>query len=195
MDDTHSITPPHYYHELLQKSNQMGFSMSSDVYIGSLLRTLVSSKPSGNFLELGTGMSLTTSWILEGLDKKSKCTTIDNDASLIAICKSYFENNPQVDIVCADGGEWLDNYKGESFDLIFADAWPGKYEHLDEALALVKIGGFYVIDDMTETKGWPDEHKKKASNLMRILAEREDFIITKMNWSTGIIIATRVVIN
>jgi predicted O-methyltransferase YrrM len=34
-----------------------------------------------------------------------------------------------------------------SFDLVFADAVPGKYEDLEGALAVVKAGGFYVIDE------------------------------------------------
>jgi len=52
-------------------------------------------------------------------------------------------------IRCEDGGEWLKNYQVKSFDLIFAGTWSGIYDELEETLALVAIGGFYVIDDMT----------------------------------------------
>ena len=36
----------------------------------------------------------------------------------------------------------------ETFDLIFADAMPGKYEHIDLAWKALSNGGFHVIDDM-----------------------------------------------
>jgi predicted O-methyltransferase YrrM len=41
------------------------------------------------------------------------------------------------------------NYQVKSFDLIFAGTWSGKYDELEETLALVAIGGSYVFDDMT----------------------------------------------
>ena len=34
------------------------------------------------------------------------------------------------------------------FDLIYADAWPGKFTHLDRALSLLTRGGIYFIDDL-----------------------------------------------
>jgi predicted O-methyltransferase YrrM len=38
----------------------------------------------------------------------------------------------------ADGYDWIQNYLGEKFDLIFADAMPGKYELFEETIGLVK---------------------------------------------------------
>jgi hypothetical protein len=36
----------------------------------------------------------------------------------------------------------------QSFDLIFADSWPGKFSALELALGMVKPSGFYLIDDL-----------------------------------------------
>ena len=77
-------------------------------------------------------------------------------------------------------------------DLIFADAWPGKYSHLDKTMSLIKIGGFYVIDDMKKQPNWPDGHEEKAKALVQILEQREDITITKMDWSTGLIVAVKI---
>ena len=49
------------YSEIERKSNEIGFKMSSDIYVRTLLKTLVSSKPKGHFLELGTGIDLSLS--------------------------------------------------------------------------------------------------------------------------------------
>ena len=57
--------------------------MASDLYTGSLLKTLAASKPSGRFLELGTGTGLATAWIIAGLDEKSSLISIENNESLM----------------------------------------------------------------------------------------------------------------
>jgi len=77
------------------------------------------------------------------------------------------------------------------FDFIFADTWPGKYHQLDETLALLKPGGLYVIDDMLPQANWPAGHDVKAAALIAILEQRTDLTITKLNWASGLIIATK----
>ena len=43
----------------------------------------MSSKPNGHFLELGTGIGLSLSWILSGMMGNSTCISLDNDPVLI----------------------------------------------------------------------------------------------------------------
>lgn len=191
MDQTKILDTPSIYPELLAKSEEIGFTMPSDMYIGTLLKTLISSKPAGNFLELGTGMSLSLAWMLEGMDKNSKLISIDNDQELIQIAEHFFWEEKRLQLICEDGEDWLSVYKGGKFDLIFADAWPGKYSFLDQTLALIKEGGFYVIDDMKSQPNWPTGHENNVSDLVAILESREDFTITKMDWSTGVIVAVK----
>ena len=165
--------------------------MASDLYIGTLLRTLISSKPKGHFLELGTGIGLSLSWMVEGMDRDSNLITVDNDKKLIEIAIDNFGNDDRIKIVNADGAEWIKNYNGKKFDLIFADAWPGKYGQLEETLQMLKVGGLYVIDDMTAQPNWPDGHQDNVIELINDLEHRENLTLTKMNWSTGIIIAVK----
>lgn len=184
-------TPP-LHAELLAKSQERGFDMGSDLGIGTLLKTLCRSKPGGHFLELGTGMSLSLVWMLEGLDAQASLISIDNDPELMAIAETYFGAHPQLELICTDGSEWLKQYTGPAFDLIFADAWPGKYNTLEETLALLKPGGFYVIDDMLPEPNWPEGHLEKAQALIQTLENRSDLVLSKMDWSTGIFIASKI---
>jgi hypothetical protein len=69
---------------------------------------------------------------------------------------------------------------------------PGKYTHLDDALALLKLGGLYVIDDMLPQPAWPEGHAEKVPALLAALESRKDLRVTKLNWSTGLILATKV---
>ncbi|MFX0557954.1 O-methyltransferase [Maribacter sp. CXY002] len=191
MQDANFKDIPKIHSEIERKSSEIGFTMPSDLYIGSLLKTLISSKKEAHVLELGTGIGLSLSWMIDGLDAKSTLITVDNDPELIEIAEAYFNHDQRVQIVCADGAKWIKNYKGDAFDLIFADAWPGKYSQIDEVLNLVKVGGYYVIDDMAHQPNWPEGHEDNVNRLLEYLEQREDFCLTKMNWSTGIVVAVR----
>ncbi len=191
MNDANILDIPKIHQEINRKSEEIGFTMPSDVYIGTLLKTLISSKPKGRFLELGTGIGLSLAWMIDGMDTDSKLITVDNDAELTHIAEQYFGNDKRIQIVCSDGTAWIHSNKEEKFDLIFADAWPGKYSEINEILNMVKIGGFYIIDDMTAQPNWPQGHQDNVDGLVEYLEQREDFTLTKLNWSTGLIIAVR----
>lgn len=191
MNDSIILNKPQNHAAIEKKSQEIGFTMPSDLYIGALLKTLVASKPRANLLELGTGASLSLSWMIDGMDAESTLTTIDNDPKLSEIARHFFGRDQRINIVCADGSEWLKNYQGAKFDLIFADAWPGKYSETEEALTLLHPGGLYVIDDMTAQPNWPEGHQENVNILLDYLENRSDFHLTKMNWSTGIIIAAK----
>lgn len=191
MNDANILDKPKIHAAIEAKSQEIGFTMPSDLYIGTLLKTLISSKPQANVLELGTGIGLSLSWMIDGLDANSTLTTVDNDPKLCDIAQDFFGADPRVNIVCMDGAEWIKNYEGKAFDLIFADAWPGKYSEIEETLALLKIGGFYVIDDMLAQPNWPNGHQEKVYALVNYLEQHPNLNLTKMNWSTGVIVAVK----
>jgi predicted O-methyltransferase YrrM len=193
MKDDNIQDIPTIHPQIEAKSKEIGFTMPSDLYIGTLLKTLMSSKPNGRFLELGTGIGLSLSWMIDGLQgKAAHLTSVDNDPELISIAEDFFNQNDQVSLVCQGGTEWIKAYTGAPFDLVFADAWPGKYSETDEILKLIKHGGFYIIDDMTAQPNWPEGHTDNVDWLVAYLEKREDFILTKMNWSTGVIVAAKI---
>lgn len=191
MNDLKILDKPLIHDRIEARSKEIGFSMPSDLYIGSLLKTLITSKKGANILELGTGIGLSLSWMIEGMDADSKLISVDNDPKLIEIAQSYFGEDERVSLVCQDGTDWIKEYRGEQFDLIFADAWPGKYSEIEEVLDLLKSGGFYVIDDMSAQPNWPTGHQENVERLVDYLEKREDLNLTKMCWSTGLIIAAK----
>jgi len=182
---------PMQYENIAEATRAIDFNMASDMQTGSLLKTLAASKPSGRILELGTGTGLATSWIIDGMDRESRLITIENNELLIDIARRAL-NDTRVEFVLADGYEWLQRYSGEKFDLVFADAMPGKYELFEETIGLVRPGGFYMIDDMLPQSNWPEGHANKVERFIEELDKRKDIILTKLNWSTGIIIVTKI---
>ncbi|RZL48105.1 MAG: methyltransferase domain-containing protein [Pedobacter sp.] len=186
------IKLPKHYAEIKLESTSIGFSMLSDLQTGSLLRTLVSSKPNGYFLEIGTGTGLSLTWMVDGIDNSSKIISIENTQEFQSIANTYFDNNENVELICEDANIWIKENQDKRFDLIFADAWPGKYETLTETLNLVKVGGFYIIDDMLPQPNWPAGHDQNVENLIDNLETLNFINLTKMNWSTGLVIITKI---
>ena len=68
MNDSIIPDKPEILPEIEAKSKEIEFSMPSDYYVGSLLKTLIASKPKSRLLELGTGIGLSLSWMIDGMD-------------------------------------------------------------------------------------------------------------------------------
>lgn len=182
---------PRKYDEIAVATTLAGFTMASDILTGSLLRTLAATKPGGTFLELGTGTGLSTSWILDGMDAQSTLVSVDNDEAFLSIAADLLGADQRMKLVCSDGGEWISENSGLTFDYIFADTWHGKYLMLSEALAMLKPGGLYIIDDMLPQPNWPEGHAAKATKLMAALESHPGLLLTGQRWSTGIVVAAK----
>ena len=191
MNDENAIQWPPKYLEVLKATQAMDFKMGSDVLTGNLLRTLVASKPGGRFLEIGTGTGLSASWILDGMDARSTLLSVDNNAEFSTVAGKYLGSDTRLTLKVVDGVEFLKSLESQSFDLIFADAWPGKYENLEAALRLVVPGGIYLVDDMLPQPNWPEGHQSAVDDLLAKLGSLKEFHTGKMNWSTGLVVCTR----
>jgi predicted O-methyltransferase YrrM len=189
LNDLVTRRPPKY-ERILARSEAVRFTMNSDVLTGALLRALVRTKPDGDFLELGTGCGLGTCWLLDGMSSRSRLLSVDHDPQVQTLAREELGADPRLTLHLGDGGEFLNACKTR-FDLIYADAWPGKYTHLDQALALLGPGGIYVIDDMLPQPAWPPNHAPNVARLLDTLEQREGLEIVRLTWSTGIVLAVK----
>jgi predicted O-methyltransferase YrrM len=156
-----------------------------------MLRMLAATKPGGRLLELGTGTGLATAWLLDGMDRDARLISVDVDPIWQAVARDVLGNDPQLEIVTADAADFLQRQARSSFDLIFADAMPGKYQLLDETLALLRPGGVYVIDDMLPQDNWHEGHAPKVPQLLADIADRTGFRMVSMAWSSGLALVAR----
>src|SRR5689334_23399983 len=106
MTDSVFADIPVQYESIAKATKAMEFNMASDMQTGSLLKTLVASKPSGSILELGTGTGLATAWMIDGLREKAKLITIENNELLLDIARKALQDT-RVEFVLADGYEWI----------------------------------------------------------------------------------------
>lgn len=182
---------PEKYAAIQQATQASGFTMSSDIATGSLLRTLAAAKPDGRFLELGTGTGLSTAWILDGMSRKSSLISIEKDEDFLRVARQYLGDDRRLHLILSEGGDWIEENPTLKFDYIFADTWPGKYRLLEEVLTMLTAGGIYIVDDMLPQPNWPEEHREKAANLLSELENRDDLVLTYQGWATGIIIGVK----
>jgi predicted O-methyltransferase YrrM len=191
MDDLGYIQQPAALDAILERTRALSFNMASEPRTGALLRTLAASKPSGRLLELGTGTGIATAWLLAGMDAGSTLMSVDTDAQVQAVAFECLGSDPRLSLVTEDGAAFLRRQPARRFDLVFADAMPGKYEALDDALAVVKAGGFYIIDDMLPQPNWPEGHAEKVPVLLERLTTDNRFVVAPLTWASGVAVAVR----
>jgi predicted O-methyltransferase YrrM len=185
------IDLPLRYSEILQRTKLLGFAMPSDLETGRWLRTLAASKPGGRLLELGTGTGLATAWLLDGMSADATLLSVDNDDQVQQVAMDLLGSDARLTLTCQDGAVFIKSLAGQVFDLIFADTWPGKFDHLDQALDLLGPGGLYLIDDLLPQPNWPADHAPKVPRLIAHLEARPDLTVVQMDWSTGLLMASR----
>ena len=191
MNDSDLSRRPEALDGILADTAALGFTMASEPKVGALLALLAASKPGGRFLELGTGTGHGTAWLLSGMDRGSTLETVDTDASIMAIARRHLGGDSRVAFHVMDGEAFLERAGAGTFDLIYADAWPGKFSHLDEALSLLAPGGIYVIDDLLPQPNWPEGHAPNVPVLVEDIERREGFVTVKLAWASGLMLVVR----
>ena len=172
-------------------TERIGFALASEPKTGALLRACAASKPGGRVLELGTGTGVGTAWLLDGMDAAARLISVDSDPQVQDVAKRHLAQDPRVTFHLGDGGAFLEQRRDTRFDLIYADAWPGKFTHLDLALSLLAAGGIYFIDDLLPQPNWPAGHAAKVAPLIANLESRHGFVATKLPWASGLMIVVR----
>ncbi len=191
MNDTNISHTPPALREIVADTEALSFNMISETRVGVLLAVLAASKPGGRLLELGTGTGHGTAWLLSGMDATATLDSVESEERLVAVARRHLGTDPRVRFHVTDGAAFLTGTNAKQFDLIYADTWPGKFTHLDEALALLAPGGIYVIDDLLPQANWPDGHAAKVPSLIDNIECRQDFATVRLAWASGLMLVVR----
>jgi predicted O-methyltransferase YrrM len=125
------------------------------------------------------------------MDSAATLFTVDDEANYVEIARRHLGHDRRVSFHVEKAAAFLRHVRERQFDLIFADTWAGKFDYLEDALALLGPGGLYVIDDLLPQPNWPDGHAPKVPVLVAQLERDPRLAVCKLSWSSGIIIATR----
>jgi predicted O-methyltransferase YrrM len=124
------------------------------------------------------------------MDRHSRLVSVDTDPNVQDVAKRNLGHDSRVTFHLGDAAAFLEG-STERFDLIYADAWPGKFTHLDRALSLLNPGGIYFIDDLLPQPNWPEGHAPRVPALIEDLEGRSGFVATKMAWASGLMMLVR----
>ncbi|HXD15609.1 MAG TPA: class I SAM-dependent methyltransferase [Vicinamibacterales bacterium] len=191
MNDLDVNRSPATFNAIVRETTAIGFNMISEPKVGALLAVLAASKPAGRLLELGTGTGHGTAWLMFGMDAASRLDSVDTDATVSAVAQRHLGADSRVTFHVADGADYIRRSLPGQVDLIYADAWPGKFTHLDEALALLRPGGIYLIDDLLPQPSWPEGHAPKVPRLIDDLERKSEFVSVKLAWASGLMMVVR----
>lgn len=165
------------------------WSLSSEPQTGALLRTLAASKPGGRILEVGAGVGVGTGWLLSGMDADSRLITLELFDGLAKACRSVVEVDPRAEVITADATEWLDQYDGPPFDLVFVDTTVTKFERRDLIFRHLKHGALFIADDLLPQEKWTDAHFPRVERFRAEIMAEPDLVPTLIDWASGIVVA------
>ena len=149
----HSDEEPEYLTKLERASNihLINGRMCSGHLQGRLLKMLVRMIRPQRVLELGTFSGYSALCIAEGLAEDAVIDTVEKDDELEDFITDSLAGSPhgrKVRLHIADALEFMKNAEAESYCLIFIDADKRKYdEYYEEALRILKKGGFIIADN------------------------------------------------
>jgi len=191
MNDAVFARTPQVLPAIQAEGARLGFAMASEPKTGALLAVLAASRPGGRLLEIGTGTGVGTAWLLSGMDASARLDTVDTDGAVVAVAQRHLGSDPRVAFRLEDGGAFLARAEPDTYDFVYADAWPGKFTHLDAALACLRQGGIYVIDDLLPQPNWPDGHAAKVDALVADLISKRGFVTVALAWASGVMLVVR----
>lgn len=171
----------------------MNFSMSCEDGVGRFLAMIANHLPAdAKVLELGTGVGVGTAWIVSGIGARNdiEVVSVELDDRLGASTAAYAWP-PYVQLEIADARTLVDN--PEAFDLIFADATPFKYEHIDAILNSLRPKGMIIVDDVdVSAAGNNEAATPRVAALRSVLLNHSQLLTVDLqNLASGVIVATK----
>lgn len=174
-----------------ERAKSSGFALSSDNGVGALLASLAAAvRPHGTIVELGTGAGVGLAWIVHGIGARTDVTvhTVDIDPTLLAATSAV--GWPRfVHFVEGDGARRVSELA--PVDLVFADAAGGKIDGLERTIDALRPGGILIVDDMDPSLHENDDLFDPINRVRRALIEHPDLVTAQLDFSTGVVIATK----
>lgn len=175
----------------LKRAEQAGFGMSCEPEVGRLLMVLAAAVPLfGRVLEMGSGAGVGAAWLATGLERRPdvEAISVEQDPSLIELART----GPWPERVRLVEGDVLRMIERLGrFDLIFADAQGGKWEGLERTVQALRAGGVLVVDDMHPMSEGNGSDAAIIEYVRQTLLNHPDLVTTELDWSSGVMMATR----
>jgi len=174
--------------------------MQVSPYEAQVLAWLTTISGAKRILEVGTFMGYSTLYMARALPKDGHITTLEKSDEHAKIAEAHCAQDTRINVVCTDALEWIRNYKGEKFDLIFLDAEKRQYpSYLEAALPHLNPHAWVLADNSllwgAVSGEDPSAASKEATEAMRTfnatLADKTKFDGVLLTTPEGLTVARR----
>jgi len=174
-----------------RRARDLRFAKSCEDDVGRLVAMLAAAVPAGGrILEIGTGVGVGLAWITTGVGERTDVEAVSIEADVrLSKGAAAWPWPSYVRILTDDAAAALPKL-GE-FDLVFADAAPIKYGNIDLMLETLRPGGVLLVDDLVPGTRSTERELGEKHALRRILLRNPSLQAVELEWSTGLIVATR----
>lgn len=162
-----------------------------DHRLGAFLRVMAASKPSGVFLQSGSGSPGLSLWLLEGMDITSRLITVVTDPAAVERARRHVGDDIRVAIHRQDPLEFFNDIRSHEIHCVVFDEVPGRVETLRAALGLIAVGGWLVVLGKCPRVPWPDADGSAGPDVLGLLAGHAEFESTDLDSGPGAIVAVR----
>ena len=95
-----------------------------------------------------------------------------------------------MEVITADATEWLEQYEGPPFDLVFVDTTITKFERRNLVYRHLAHGALFIADDLLPQEKWTDEHHPRVQRLRAEIRQEPELVATLVDWASGLLVAT-----
>lgn len=174
--------------------------MQVSPYEAHLLAWLVTISGAKRILEVGTFMGYSTLYMARALPEDGEVLSLEKSNEHAERAAQHVAHDKRINVVCTDALEYIRNYSGEKFDLIFLDAEKRQYPaYLEAALPHVKPNAWVLADNSllwgAVSGEDPKAASKEATEAMRkfnaLLADKSKFDGVLLTTPEGLTVARR----
>jgi caffeoyl-CoA O-methyltransferase len=123
---------------------------------GRFLSTIDTAMQANRILEVGTAYGCATLWMALAQPTAGKIWTIDPDARLTEVARSYFaraHEDDNIEVFNTPALELLENFPHRNLDVVFVAANKREYpDYLRLVVPMLKLSGLAIFDDCLEMR-------------------------------------------
>jgi predicted O-methyltransferase YrrM len=147
--------------------------------VGRFLAMLAAGCAGGRIGELGAGAGVGAGWLASAMPADCALITVEIDQRLARVARELLADDPRVEVIAGDAVSVLSG-RGP-FDLLFADSGVREAADFDALVALLRVGGRIVMDDVTPARALsPDSPLRTADRKRRLFFHHPRLISTEV---------------
>lgn len=168
---------------------------------GALLMVLARALDARTVAEIGTGVGVSSLYLVRGMNPAGVLTTIDieheHHLAARATMKAAGVNPDQVRMITGAALTIIPRLTDGGYDLVFIDAVKSEYpEYLDHAVRLLRVGGILAIDNTLWHSRVPDpaqrDHNTTAiRETLKAVKVRESLLSVLVPSGDGLLVAVK----